>query len=73
MDIEDDGPGIASTAPDKLFERGKRMDESKPGSGLGLSIVRDITEMCGGEVKLARSGLGGLKVSLVLPAWTDLP
>jgi signal transduction histidine kinase len=73
VDIEDDGPGVASSALEALFERGKRIDESKPGSGLGLAIVRDITEMCGGEVKLARAGLGGLKVSLVLPAWSDLP
>lgn len=73
VDIEDDGPGVAAGALEALFERGKRLDESMPGSGLGLSIVRDITEMCGGEVKLARAGLGGLKVSLVLPAVSDLP
>lgn len=73
VDIEDDGPGVAASALEALFERGRRLDESMPGSGLGLSIVRDITEMCGGEVKLARAGLGGLKVSLVLPAGNDLP
>ncbi len=73
VDIEDDGPGVAASALEALFERGKRMDENMPGSGLGLSIVRDITELCGGEVKLARAGLGGLKVSLVLPAGGELP
>lgn len=73
IDIEDDGPGVPAGALEKLFERGKRMDESKPGSGLGLAIVREITEMCGGKIKLDRADLGGLKVSLILPAWTELP
>ena len=56
---------IANT--EALFERGKRLDESKPGSGLGLAIVRDIAELSGGGVALARSEMGGLKVTLTLP------
>ncbi|MEE8371938.1 MAG: sensor histidine kinase [Sphingomonadales bacterium] len=73
IDIEDDGPGVKKQELETLFERGTRLDESKPGTGLGLAIVRDITEMCGGSINLARAGLGGLRVSLTLPAWQDLP
>lgn len=65
--IEDDGPGVGDDEREALFERGKRLDESKPGSGLGLAIVRDIAELSGGGVALARSEMGGLKVTLTLP------
>ncbi|MCR2237243.1 ATP-binding protein, partial [Salmonella enterica] len=38
--IDDDGPGIAEDERERIFERGVRMDEQRPGSGLGLDIVR---------------------------------
>src|SRR5690606_28977064 len=38
--VEDDGPGIAEKDWETVFARGQRMDESVPGSGLGLGIVR---------------------------------
>ncbi len=42
--IDDDGPGIAPALREAVFERGVRADEAAPGSGLGLSIVRDSRE-----------------------------
>ncbi|RMF09230.1 MAG: sensor histidine kinase [Alphaproteobacteria bacterium] len=68
--IEDDGPGISEAVQDQVFKRGERLDESVPGSGLGLEIVKDLAEICGGSVDLGRSGLGGVKVVLRLPRAT---
>ena len=44
------------------------MDEQRPGSGLGLDIVRDLAGTYGGEVSAAQAPLGGLRVTLTLPA-----
>ncbi len=44
-----------------------------PGSGLGLAIVRDIAGLYGGEVTLADSPLGGLRVTLTLPGLASRP
>lgn len=66
--VDDDGPGIEDHERERIFLRGVRMDEQRPGSGLGLDIVRDLAGTYGGEVRAARSPLGGLRVSLRLPA-----
>jgi signal transduction histidine kinase len=51
-----------------VLERGVRLDESAPGSGLGLSIVRELVEQHGGAVRVERSEWGGAKVEVTLPA-----
>jgi signal transduction histidine kinase len=66
--VEDDGPGIPEGQAEDALKRGKRLDETKPGTGLGLSIVADLVSEYGGEIELGRSGLGGLKVAVRLPA-----
>ena len=66
--IEDDGPGVAPDARDRVLGRGVRADEQVPGSGLGLSIVADLAERYGGELQLGDASLGGLGVRLALPA-----
>jgi signal transduction histidine kinase len=66
--VEDDGPGMAEAFHGEAFERGRRLDESVPGSGHGLAIVRDLTQLYGGRVTLGRSELGGLAANLDLPA-----
>lgn len=66
--IEDDGPGLSETEIATAVQRGKRLDEHTPGSGLGLDIVREMTEIYGGELRLTRSSMGGLKAALRLPA-----
>lgn len=67
--IEDDGPGLSPEERALVGGRGERLDESVPGSGLGLSIVRDISRLYGGSFALeASAGLGGMQVRLELPA-----
>ena len=65
--IEDDGPGIPNAEIETALKRGARLDEATPGSGLGLSIVKDLAEAYGGALDLTRSQLGGLKAELTLP------
>jgi len=65
--IEDDGPGLSEIERASVLSRGKRLDQSKPGSGLGLSIVAELVEIYGGALSLGASARGGLLVSAVLP------
>ncbi len=72
--IEDDGPGIAEAEREQVLSRGTRIDEQVQGHGLGLGIVRDIVDHCGGTLQLQESALGGLAVVIHLPATnTNLP
>jgi signal transduction histidine kinase len=66
--IDDDGQGIATSDRDAVFRRGVRADQQVPGSGLGLSIADDLAQLYAGELSLADSPLGGLRVVLSLPA-----
>ena len=66
--IDDDGPGVTPEQRSKLGKRGLRLDETKPGSGLGLSIVSDLAASYRGALALDASPLGGLRVILTLPA-----
>lgn len=64
--IEDDGPGVPDAELSHIAERGKRLDETKQGSGLGLSIVEDIADIYGLRITYGRSEMGGLKVEIRL-------
>ena len=66
--LEDDGPGLSAEQIGKIGKRGMRLDESKPGSGLGLSIVTDLAQSYRGRLELAPSSRGGLSAMLDLPA-----
>ncbi|MCW0045936.1 sensor histidine kinase [Brevundimonas sp. BT-123] len=66
--VEDDGAGLPADQRDTVMQRGARLDESAPGSGLGLSIVDDLTRAYGGRLMLSDSDMGGLKAVLELPA-----
>ncbi len=67
LTLDDDGPGLPDSLRGVVLERGVRLDEAVPGSGLGLSIVRGLTEHYGGSIGLADSRLGGLSVRISLP------
>jgi len=66
--VDDDGRGLSAAEREQVAERGRRLDETKPGSGLGLSIVVELAGLYGGELKLGTAPLGGLRAELVLPA-----
>jgi len=68
ISVDDDGPGIAGEEFENVIRRGYKLDDAKPGHGEGLGIVKDISELYGGALLLARSGLGGLQAQLVLPS-----
>jgi signal transduction histidine kinase len=67
IEVDDDGPGLPPEQRAVALKRGQRLDESKPGSGLGLNIVTETTAMYGGRVELDQANLGGLRVRLLLP------
>lgn len=66
--VEDDGPGLVPEDRARVMARGARLDESVPGSGLGLNIVSEIAALYGGALALDAADLGGLRTELDLPA-----
>lgn len=70
--VGDNGPGLSEEEREEAFNRGKRLDEAVPGTGLGLHITRDIARLYGGEVELGRAEAGGLLATFCLPASADI-
>jgi signal transduction histidine kinase len=66
--VDDDGPGLTPAQREQVSRRGQRLDETKPGSGLGLSIVVELASLYGGALNLGTAPIGGLRAELVLPA-----
>nr|WP_246336775.1 HAMP domain-containing sensor histidine kinase [Flexivirga oryzae] len=70
--VDDDGPGIAATDRERVFDRFLRLDEGRSrdagGFGLGLAIVRELVHSAGGEVRADASPLGGARFTVSLPA-----
>jgi signal transduction histidine kinase len=67
LTVDDDGPGLPEAAREAVLQRGARLDESAPGSGLGLSILHELARAYGGSLKLDASPLGGLRLEVELP------
>ena len=65
--VDDDGRGLSEAERAQVSRRGQRLDESKPGSGLGLSIVVDLAALYGGSLTLGGAPIGGLRAELLLP------
>jgi len=65
--VDDDGRGLSAAERAQASRRGQRLDESKPGSGLGLSIVVDLAALYGGSLVLGNAPIGGLRAELTLP------
>jgi signal transduction histidine kinase len=66
--VDDDGPGLSAAEREQVAQRGQRLDETKPGSGLGLSIVLELAALYEGALTLSTAPIGGLRAELVLPA-----
>ena len=72
LSVADDGPGIPQAAADALLQRGMRLDESTPGHGIGLAVVKDIARSYGGRLSIKRSEqLGGAEISVSIPPVTS--
>lgn len=71
--IRDSGPGIPRSELVRVFEPFYRVESSRSrtsgGTGLGLTIARNIAEQHGGSISLANHPDGGLEVTLMLPAY----
>jgi signal transduction histidine kinase len=65
--VEDDGPGLSAEEREAAVRRGARLDESAPGSGLGLNIIDELARAYGGALTLDASRMGGLRVVMDLP------
>jgi signal transduction histidine kinase len=65
--VTDHGPGVPVELHERIFQRFWRADRRKSGSGLGLSIVREIMEAHGGGVEVKDNPGGGAAFSLVFP------
>ena len=68
--VDDDGPGLTAEQMSDPIIRGRRLDETKPGSGLGHSIVADLAHSYSGKLELTHSEHGGLSARLTLPLAT---
>ena len=62
LTVADDGPGIPKDAAEALLQRGMRLDESTPGHGIGLAVVKDIARSYGGKLSIGTSDLGGAEI-----------
>lgn len=67
ISVEDDGPGLSKKQMEDAIKRGRRLDETQPGSGLGLSIVADLAHLYKGRLVLDSAGKSGLRACLSLP------
>ena len=73
LSVSDDGPGIPQDAADALLQRGMRLDESTPGHGIGLAIVKDIARSYGGQLSIKESPLGGATITVSIPPISSSP
>lgn len=63
--IEDDGPGADPAGIKRMMERGIRLDSQTPGTGIGLSIVRDIAAVYDLAIDITNRPDGGLRVAVL--------
>jgi two-component system sensor histidine kinase MprB len=75
LTVLDSGPGIAPGEEARIFDRFHRSEaaRSMPGSGLGLSIVREVVERAGGTVAATNRVGGGAAIGFTLPVSPDWP
>ena len=70
--VDDDGPGVPFEEQEAVFKPFYRLDNARnlneSGTGLGLPIARDIARSHGGDIALSDSPLGGLRVTVTIPA-----
>lgn len=67
LTVADDGPGIPEDAAAALLQRGMRLDESTPGHGIGLAVVKDIARSYGGQLSIQKADIGGAEITVSIP------
>jgi signal transduction histidine kinase len=71
LTVDDDGPGIPPAERERVFERFVRLDAARAavdgGSGLGLSIARDVVSGHGGRISIGEAPIAGARITVVLP------
>jgi two-component system sensor histidine kinase PhoQ len=65
--VEDDGPGIDASRAAEVMQRGRRMDQSVPGQGIGLSVAAEIAAVYAGRIDIDHSPLGGAALVVRFP------
>ncbi|MDA8044614.1 MAG: HAMP domain-containing sensor histidine kinase [Actinomycetota bacterium] len=68
ISVQDRGPGLPATVPEKIFERGWTTSAKGEGMGIGLHLAKKLTEEQGGDLKASNRVGGGACFSLTLPA-----
>lgn len=76
--VRDDGPGIPQDQLERIFERGRRLDDRAPGEGIGLSVSRRLIRAAGGDLIALPSADGAcfevrLRRPQVVGEFTDEP
>lgn len=75
VEVMDNGPGIAREELPHIFERFYKADKSRKrtnkGSGLGLSIARQLVELHGGSINVESSPGQGSTFRVILPVWNE--
>lgn len=71
VSVEDTGPGLGAAAPERMFERFWRADDSRTrsrgGAGLGLAIAQGLVQAHGGTIWAENRPVGGARVAFTLP------
>jgi signal transduction histidine kinase len=65
IEISNDGEEISEQQLNRLFAKGTRLDETSGGAGLGITLVSELVEVYGGNIRLTKSDLGGLSVEIM--------
>ena len=73
VEVADEGEGIPAADLERMFDAGVRLTNDRPGSGLGLAVVRTIARAHGGEVEVESAPGQGATFRLVLPAASGAP
>jgi signal transduction histidine kinase len=68
ISVTDEGPGLDPEDQQRVFERFWRGDRSRPGSGLGLALVKQVAESHGGRARVSSSPAGGSIFAIAVPA-----
>jgi signal transduction histidine kinase len=68
VSVSDEGPGLDPEDRQRVFDRFWRGDRSRPGSGLGLALVKQVAESHGGRARVSPSPAGGSIFAIAVPA-----